>query len=351
MKKEISLEDILGAEISKKEAYAMIAKDEKLLELFRQFRPADQETILGFLQGTRGLPVLFDGFYKYVMDPERHPERLESLLSNLFGQKVTIQEVMTKEGLQLVEKGSLVVMDIIVKLEDGSIVDVEMQKQGYEFSGERSSCYMADMVMRQYNRMRERDGESFTYKNMKPVHLIVLMERSSKEFKQVEPFYIHKKCDYMDSGAKVNLLTNLIYISLDTFRLVSQNIDSSLDAWLTFFSSDNPEDILRLVQKYPEFMECYHDIMEFRRKPKELISMFSEALYKLDRNTEKYMVTELQKEIEENKAIIEENKAIIEENKATIQESKAIIQEQDATILALREEIERLKKKENAPAN
>lgn len=37
-------------------------------------------------------------------------------------------------------------MDIVVELEDGSIADVEVQKVGYAFPGERMACYSADML-------------------------------------------------------------------------------------------------------------------------------------------------------------------------------------------------------------
>ncbi|MGN0345955.1 MAG: hypothetical protein ACI4DU_01590, partial [Lachnospiraceae bacterium] len=53
-----------------------------------------------------------------------HPERLESLLEVLIGQHVTIRQVLPNDGERLAEHGSLVIMDIIAELEDGSIVDV-----------------------------------------------------------------------------------------------------------------------------------------------------------------------------------------------------------------------------------
>ena len=77
--------------------------------------------------------------------------------------------------------------------------------------------------------------------------------------------------------------------SLDTFNSMGQNIVTELDAWLTFFSCTDAEHIVRLVQKYPKFLEYYKDIAVFRTKPKELIYMFSEALEILDRNTANYI--------------------------------------------------------------
>ncbi len=36
---------------------------------------------------------------------------------------------------------SLVIMDIVVELEGGSLANVEVQKLGYRFPGQRSACY------------------------------------------------------------------------------------------------------------------------------------------------------------------------------------------------------------------
>ncbi|MBQ8627440.1 MAG: PD-(D/E)XK nuclease family transposase [Agathobacter sp.] len=344
-KEKLTLKDILGDPISREEAYDIICSSPIALAQFYGLSAEHQEDILAFIQGNKGLPILYDGFYKYVLDPERHPERLESFLSELFGQQVTIEQVLTKEGIQLSEVGTLVVMDIIVRLSDGSIVDVEMQKHGYLFTGERSSCYMSDMVMRQYNRVRDREKERFKFSQMKPVYLIILMENSTKEFKEVAPIFIHRMHCAMDSGVKLNLLTNLVYISLDTFHSVSQNIDSNIEAWLTFLSSDKPEDIMKLVEKYPEFKDCYRDIIMFRKRPEELMNMFSEALIQMDKNTVKYMIEEQQKEIEENKRLLEESQRELEENKKELEESQkrlaeseAVIAEKDAVIAALQAE-------------
>lgn len=48
--------------------------------------------------------IFYDGFYKYVLDPERNPERLEGFLTELFGQTVIIEQVLPKEGTKLEEQ-------------------------------------------------------------------------------------------------------------------------------------------------------------------------------------------------------------------------------------------------------
>lgn len=83
-----------------------------------------------------------------------------------------------------------------------------------------------------------------------------------------------------------NKKSNLHFsISLDPFRSVVQNIDTEQKAWLSFLTADDPDEIVQLVNAYPEFLPCYRDIISFRRRPKELITTFSDALREMDRNT------------------------------------------------------------------
>lgn len=321
------LEDILGAAVTRTEALAAIQEDTRAYRLFSGFPLQEQEKLVAFIQGAQGLKITYDTFFKYVMNPDIHPSRLEHFLSAVLEQPVKIRMVLPLEGVRMTDAGSFVIMDIVVELSDGTIVNVEIQKIGYLFPGERASCYCADFIMRQYNRVRDERGEKFSFRDLKPVVLIVLMEASSASFQSVFPAYIHREKTVYDSGAPVNSLSKTIYISLDTFHAVVHNISTELEAWLTFLSTDRPADIIRLVSAFPEFLDCYRDLMEFRRHPRELISMYSEALAILDRNTEIYMCEELKKE----------NAALKEEN-------KSLRLEKDAELRKKEEEIRRLKK-------
>lgn len=326
----LTISDVLGIPTSKEEAIALVESSTRALQLYSEFPEEIQEKLLSFIQGGRGLPVLYDNFFKHIMDPTLHPHRLECFLSAILNQKVHIKQVLPKEGIKLSENGSLVIMDIVAELEDGSIVDVEMQKVGYQFSGQRSTCYVSDLVMRQYNRIKNEKKAEFQFKDMKPVYLIILMEHSAKEFLDVAPVYIHRGYHQFDSGADVNLLTNICYISLDTFHSVVQNINNLSDAWLTFLSSDKPDDILQLVKVYPEFMEYYQDIVEFRRNPEELMNMYTDAFIVAERNTVKYMCEEQQKLIEIQKKKLEENdEKIAEQNGLLTEQAEKFVEQSE----------------------
>lgn len=308
MSKNYKLQEILGEPISREEALHLIQAEPFAYRLFQDFPADHQNKVLEFIQGSRGLPILYDSFFQNIFNPSTTPERLERFLSCLMDQKIRIVDVIPREGSQLVDKGSFVIMDILVQTENGSYINVEMQKHGYEFTGERSTCYMSDLVMRQYSQVKAEKQQKFSFKDLKPVYLIVLMENSTKNFKKVAPEYIHRVHYTCNTGADVNFLANYTYVSLDTFHSVSQNITSYLDAWFTFLSSDAPADILRLIEAYPEFKEYYHDIALFRKNPKELMNMYSEALIQMDKNTANYMIEEMQKEVEELSAEVDDIK-------------------------------------------
>lgn len=304
-----------------------IREDPDTLQKFSSLSENDRDRILGFLSGDRGLQILYDRFFKKVLNPIDTPERVESLISAIYEQPVKIVEVLPREGSMISDSGSQVVMDIIVKLASGAIVNVEMQRIGFLFPGERSSCYLADMIMRQYNKVREERGKDFTYRDMKPVNLIILMDQSSREFRDVAPHFIHRQRISYSSGVNVTSLEQITYVSLDNYREKSDNeIVSKLDAWLTFFSTEDPALITKLVSEYPEFLPMYQDITEFRKKPSEVIGMFSEALRIMDRNTTKYMIDEMKQQIIDQQQTIEEKDKTIQKLQETIDQLNAKIE-------------------------
>ena len=75
---------------------------------------------------------------------------------------------------RIAEQGSL-----LVQLSDGSLVNVEIQRIGYHFPGARCACYSSDLVMRQYTQVREqmrKSGQKFSYRDIKKVYTIVLIQ-------------------------------------------------------------------------------------------------------------------------------------------------------------------------------
>ena len=284
------------------EIRSIILSDNKLKREFDSWSKASQEEFLDFTSGARGVKILYDSFFKEIMNPEYHPERLDDLLSEVLGIKVKIVQVLPTDSTRIGDETSLVTMDIVVEAEDGSLINVEVQKIGYKFPGERSACYSADLLLRQYKRLKEASGKKkFNYKNMKSVYTIVFFENSPEQFKEYQDKYIHRFQQRSDSGVEISLLQKYIFITLDIFKKMSKNIDTKLDAWLTFLGSDKIEDILKLIEAYPEFKPMYESLYEMCLNIEGVMDMFSKELYEMDKNTELLMIDELNKEISDKR--------------------------------------------------
>jgi len=338
---------IFGDFKSREEVLSVIKADFETYCTFLEMKPEFREQFLEFCTGIRGVKMSYDPFFKHIFDAEIHPERLSGFLSQIIGEPVKVKAVLPKEHRRISEKGSLLIMDIIVELESGEMADVEIQKMGYYFPGQRAACYSSDMVMRQYERVRSRKGKDFSYKDLKKVYTIIIMEKSSKEFKKLPEEYIHRGKWTFDTGLNLDLLQEFIFVSLDIFMEIkdNENIEAldELDAWLYFLGSDKPRDIQKVISSHPKFKQMYEEINYFRYHPEEAIRMFSEALRILDENTVKYMIEELEQELEEKDLKLEEKSQELEEKSQELEEKSQKLEEKN---LELEEKDKKLEEKD-----
>ena len=149
-----------------------------------------------------------------------------------------------------------------------------------------------------------------------------------------------------DTGIKMNLLQNYIFIPLDIFckNVQYKGIKNKLDAWLTFLSTDDPEQIIGLITEYPEFKAMYEHVYNMCRNVEDVMGIFSEELKILDRNTVKYMVDEMQETIDEQKKQLKTSAETIDEQKKQLKRSENTIDTQKSKIDELQEQIELLQK-------
>ena len=101
---------------------------------------------------------------------------------------------------------------------------------------------------------------------------------------------------------------------------------------MTFLTATDPDEILHLVNAYPEFLACYHDLISFRTKPKELIYMFSDALRQMDHNTELYMIEELHNELSSAKEELSSTKTELSSAKTELSSTKTKLSSTEAEL-------------------
>ena len=333
-----------------------------------------------YMTGKKTMPLTYDPFFKCMFHPDRHADWLSHLLSAILGESVVVEQILPSENTAI-SVDSLLIMDIVVRLSDGSLANVEIQKIPYMFTAERISCYSSDLLMREYSRLKK--DKNFKYSDMKKVYTIVLYEKTEGDFKDpmLQGAYIHHGKTRFDTNLKLNLLQEYFLIALDVFcqngytddkdsdaleteliathsnipeaGLATNNLSTdSLDGWLSILTAETMADVECVIRRYPWSEPIFREMSAYVNNPEEVILMFSEALKIADRNTVKYMIEELQdkatheaelrKQTEENlqqetqrRKQAEENQKLAEENQRLTEADLQRTREENAQLKAL----------------
>ena len=329
---------------SRNEVLSDIRQSRYLTSIFQSWTPKQQESFLCLCTGIHGVKILYDGFFKEIFNPEYAPERLSDLLSLLLHEKVNIINVLPNDSTRLGDESSLLVTDIIVEFEDGTLANVEIQKIGYYFPGQRCACYSSDLLLRQYKHVKDQandNNKKFSYRDIKTVYTIVFYEKSPEEFHSFQEDYIHYFQQKSDTGLELDLLQKYVMIPLDIFKITHQNkpIENKLQAWLRFLSTDVPEEVLALIRLYPEFKVLYEEIYTLCQNTEKVMEMFSKELLKLDRNTVQYMIDDMQDTIDAQNSIIAEKDSALAEKESALAENKNTITELTKKIQELEKQL------------
>ncbi len=316
---------------SREEVIYEIESRSNLKAVYDGWEEEQQTLFLDFCTGVRGVKILYDFMFKEILNPETVPERIEDMLSVLLGTEVKVLSVLPNDSTRIADETSLLITDIVVELADGSLANVEVQKIGYSFPGERSACYSSDLLLRQYKRIRSKKKKLFSYKDIKNVYTIIFFEQSPREFHAFPEAYIHFFEQKSDTGLKLNLLQKYFFIPLDIFIKSKHNkdIETKAEAWLAFLGADEPEMIISLMKQYPEFKELYAHVYDICRNIERVMGMFSKELQELDRNTVQYMIDEMQEEIKEKDRSLKEKDRSLKEKDKWLEEKDRSLEEKD----------------------
>lgn len=334
-----TLRELYPSVQSREEILQKIMDAPNLKSTYSSWETKNQERFLDFCSGAKGVKMLYDGFFKELFNPDSKPHRLEELLSLLLKQKIKILHALPNESSFSVVD-SLVIMDIVIQLADGSIANVECQRIGYYFTSQRAACYSADLLLRQYKRVKDESNKrnkKFNYKDIKKVYNIIFYEKSPVEFSEFPSNVTHHFKQISDTGLEMDLLQEFFFIPLDIVNQIYHNkgrTNNKLEAWFVFISNDNPEIIQKLISEYPEFEAIYQEVFNLCKNVEKVMNMFSEELRILDRNTMEYMIDDLQAQVNQKNAEIQNLKS----------EKDVEIQEKDAEIQRLQKIIADLQK-------
>ena len=324
-----------------------------------------------YLRGKKTLPLLYDPFFKAIFNPDINKDRLAKLISAILGQEVTVVEVLPNEDSSMM--GTLIIMDILVRMSDGSLANIEVQKAPYLFPAERISCYSSDLMMRQYNKIKNMysDGKKFSYKDLHRVHTIIFYENSSECLKSSidEKLYFHVGKTKFNTGIDIELLQDFHLISLDTFReyrypniiqgnttVTGYDCDESVYKYeisgemkknrlmfLSLFVTDTMDNMSRLLSVYPELEDIVRDMGQYLSRPEEVLNMFSESLRILDKNSMDLLIDEAMERAEKAEAEAKREKARADRIEAEAKKNNIEKEKAQEEVKKLKEELAKYK--------
>ena len=127
-------------------------------------------------------------------------------------------------------------------------------------------------------------------------------------------------------------------------ELVSEKMKQDRLKYLSLFVAETPQEIERLIEIFPDLESVRRDINEYLERPGEVLSMFSEALRILDRNTTELMVDRMKDEMEDLQVQNDELTGEIDELKEQNDELLGKNNELSVKNNELQAEVEQLKK-------
>ena len=116
-----------------------------------------------------------------------------------------------------------------------------------------------------------------------------------------------------------------------------------MDAWLAFLSMDDPDMNIQLITEYPEFKVMYQQAYEICRNVEALMGIFSEELRIMDRNTVKYMVDQMQEEIDSQRQKLEQKDYLLNNQKQQLKQKDILLSSKIQKIESLEQELRKLK--------
>lgn len=107
----------------REEVLEEIRSKTKLLEQFNTWSKEQQKEFLDFCTGVKGVKLLYDSFFKEIINPEMTPERMEELISLLLGEKVKILSVLPGDSTRIAvlsmwkcKKSAIKILSLFIQL-------------------------------------------------------------------------------------------------------------------------------------------------------------------------------------------------------------------------------------------
>lgn len=258
-----------------------VYKNNELLSIWNRLSNETKQKIKEVDERKRVPDLLCDTIFKGIFNPDVNKDKLSQFISCIIGRKVKVLHSLDKEGYRLSIHSKGIILDLLVQFDDGSIGNVEIQRQGIYFPPQRAAVYSANLITRQYAIQHQQHKSDVNFTCVKPVYTIVIMEKSSGKLAKSDG-YIHHFKQRSDSGVELELLQYYDYVCLDKFRKKRPKIAGELEQWLQFLSIEKVSEMEEFLLENQGFQSVYEYAILMLSHKEEMLHMFTDLFEKED---------------------------------------------------------------------
>ena len=186
--------------------------------------------------------IIFTAFFARKGNEEFLIDFLQSILK-IEIKKIKIREEVNLEKLSVGEKGGR--LDIQAELNEGTIVNIEMQMKNLHNIENRTTLYGTKVLARE-------EARGKNYNDIKNVIMINILNYELTEFEE----YVSETVVVLDKHREYEIIKGMkwYFIELPKFRKAHPNMDEKLNQWLAFID-DNDRGKIKMAEKKNKTLE------------------------------------------------------------------------------------------------
>lgn len=186
--------------------------------------------------------IMFKAFFSRKGNEEFLIDFLKALLK-IDIKEIKIQEEVNLEKLSKKEKGGR--LDLQAKLDNGTIVNIEMQLRNEHNIEERTTYYSSKVIARETERGTK-------YKDIKQVIMINILDYEMLGFDE----YISETAVVLDKHREYEVLKQIkwYFIELPKFRKQNPDMNEKINQWLAFID-DYDRGLVQMAEKKNETLK------------------------------------------------------------------------------------------------
>ena len=201
--------------------------------------------------------IIFTAFFARKGNEEFLIDFLQSILK-IEIKKIKIREEVNLEKLSVGEKGGR--LDIQAELNEGTIVNIEMQMKNLHNIENRTTLYGAKVLARE-------EARGKNYNDIKNVIMINILNYELTGFEE----YISETVVVLDKHREYEIIKGMkwYFIELPKFRKAHPNMDEKLNQWLAFID-DNDRGKIKMAEKKNKTLEKARKEMKYLTGDEEI---------------------------------------------------------------------------------